>query len=372
MAHLYKRGKTWAVRISKRNKVWNSKKQAYKSKLVQKYKGGFHTKAEAEQYGIEAEAKFDQGLNMGKTPSFFAYAKHWYETYRKPNIRYASKKAYELELKRVKNYFADEKISEITRNQYQQFINDFGSKHARKTVDQLNSFCHACVKSAIADKIIWSDFTLDASLTFNKAKIKKVTYPTNKQFIKLLKTAVSNRKPHCTSGYMIITALYTGMREGEIAGLTWDCVDFRNGLLKVNKQWNYKEKQMGPTKTVQSVGYVGVPKEYLDILKDLKGNHDRLVFWSINRGCLPDSKALNMQLRRWLKKAKLNLPGFHFHSIRHAHAHYLKTHGINIEEISHRLRHANILTTENVYDYTTDQEKQKEQENIAQHLRLVK
>lgn len=32
------------------------------------------------------------------------------------------------------------------------------------------------------------------------------------------------------------TALFTGMRSGELLGLTWDCIDFRNGVILVKKQ----------------------------------------------------------------------------------------------------------------------------------------
>ena len=35
---------------------------------------------------------------------------------------------------------------------------------------------------------------------------------------------------------IITTALFTGMRSGELLGLTWDCVDFSNGIIRVTKQ----------------------------------------------------------------------------------------------------------------------------------------
>ena len=34
-------------------------------------------------------------------------------------------------------------------------------------------------------------------------------------------------------------ALGTGMRMGEILGLTWDCIDFENGVIKVEKTLCY-------------------------------------------------------------------------------------------------------------------------------------
>lgn len=35
---------------------------------------------------------------------------------------------------------------------------------------------------------------------------------------------------------IFIVTLFTEMREGEILGLTWDCVDFERGILTINKQ----------------------------------------------------------------------------------------------------------------------------------------
>lgn len=35
---------------------------------------------------------------------------------------------------------------------------------------------------------------------------------------------------------LIVTAIFTGLRSGELLGLTWDCVDFENGLIRVTKQ----------------------------------------------------------------------------------------------------------------------------------------
>lgn len=35
---------------------------------------------------------------------------------------------------------------------------------------------------------------------------------------------------------IFITTLFTGLREGEVLGLTWDCVNFDRGILLINKQ----------------------------------------------------------------------------------------------------------------------------------------
>lgn len=35
---------------------------------------------------------------------------------------------------------------------------------------------------------------------------------------------------------LFILTLFTGMREGEVLGLTWDCIDFHTGIISVEKQ----------------------------------------------------------------------------------------------------------------------------------------
>ena len=41
----------------------------------------------------------------------------------------------------------------------------------------------------------------------------------------------------------VLIALYTGMRIGEILGLTWDCIDFENGNIRIAKQLNQARKK---------------------------------------------------------------------------------------------------------------------------------
>ena len=44
---------------------------------------------------------------------------------------------------------------------------------------------------------------------------------------------------------LFVVTLFTGVREGEILGLTWDCVDFDNGVLTINKQMQlHQDKDM--------------------------------------------------------------------------------------------------------------------------------
>lgn len=47
--------------------------------------------------------------------------------------------------------------------------------------------------------------------------------------------------------------VFTGMRQSEILGLTWDCVDFDAGTISINKQLKQERKAKGAY-------YLGPPK----------------------------------------------------------------------------------------------------------------
>ena len=44
---------------------------------------------------------------------------------------------------------------------------------------------------------------------------------------------------------LILVDLFTGLRSGELIGLTWDCIDFENGIIHVKKQLTPPRKKGG-------------------------------------------------------------------------------------------------------------------------------
>ena len=147
MTQVYKRGKTWTVRFSKRYTVYDPKKQKNISKLKQKSKGGFRTKAEATQYGIKLESESLSGVDVTKNPEFATYFKKWIETFRLPGVRPATERRYQVYIKHVEKYFSTEKIKDIQRIQYQKIITDFGNKHAPESTRKLNATIRACIRN---------------------------------------------------------------------------------------------------------------------------------------------------------------------------------------------------------------------------------
>lgn len=51
----------------------------------------------------------------------------------------------------------------------------------------------------------------------------------------------------CRYELLLKVDLFTGLREGELLGLMWDCVDFNKGTILVNKQLHRSQKRARAT-----------------------------------------------------------------------------------------------------------------------------
>lgn len=49
---------------------------------------------------------------------------------------------------------------------------------------------------------------------------------------------------------LYFVTLFTGMRQREVMGLTWNCIDFNNGTILINKQLQREKKIGGEYKLV--------------------------------------------------------------------------------------------------------------------------
>lgn len=220
---------------------------------------------------------------------------------------------------------------------------------------------------AIDDDIIAKDFTHNVHLTYNAERSYKVQYLSTDEIGKLKQETIAGLDYHNTSRYMILTAIYTGMRKSEIQALTWNDIDFVNATIKVSKSWDEKKKAFKPAKTLSSNRTIKVNQELLKRLADLKANNSVMVFRNV-LGTIPTSNALNKCLRSIMSAADIEKQGFHFHSLRHVHVAYLLGKGVDIYAISKRLGHSNITVTLNTYSYLIDEFKAKNDTVIIKKL----
>ena len=367
MANITKHGKGWMARVFYLD---NNGKRRSKSQ------SGFKTKTEAKLQAIEMEKKLINGhtLTDCNTP-FPEYFWQWYLTFKEPILATKTKKSYEYTHNILKRYFKNISLSDITRTTYQSFLSEYGRNHAKETVSKINVHIKACVKNAVYDKLIERDFTTQTSIVFNKDNSRKIEYLNIKQ-IKLLVNYINDHlNYHFTSNYMILLAIYTGMRLGEIQGLQWQDINFNFKTIAIRRAWNELEGNFKDTKNESSKRIIHVNTDLLQCLAKLKDQiqpvTDQAQVFINQYHTVPTSNAVNKALRKLLKQLNINKQGFHFHSLRHTHVAYLLANQIDLYAISKRLGHSDIGTTSRIYAYLIDEYKIQTDSQIDKALNKI-
>jgi integrase len=154
----------------------------------------------------------------------------------------------------------------------------------------------------------------------------------------------------------VLMALFTGMRKGEILGLTWDKIDFDNSIIHIQQILESDGSKLSKKTKSKKFRQVLIP----DILKqelirhkriqkdESPSNPDNLVFCT-RRGLRVIPNTLNDVLNSYC--AKYDLPRMKFHDLRHTHATMLIKENVNIKVIQERLGHSRASTTLDIYSH---------------------
>ncbi|EJF02128.1 tyrosine-type recombinase/integrase [Liquorilactobacillus mali] len=354
MAYVRQHGDKWQVRMTWID-VDNKRHTKNKS---------FSSKREAISYGNKLEVLKQNGFASVDSSSYFPdYFWEWFQTYKESSVTERTKKTYEQTYNALKKYFSRTAIEKIDRRKYQLFITQYGSKHAKSTVSKYNSLIHACVKDAIYDGTIQRDFVQNVNLVFDKSKKRSIDYLSIAETKKLSQYLKSTLNHNFTSKFMILLAMYSGARLGEIQALTWKDINMNFKTVSINKSWNETTKKFKETKNESSVRTIRLSKSILVCLAQLKVNQSKQVFEN-QYHTIPTSSAANKTLRQSLKECGINKPSFHFHSLRHTHVAFLLAKNIDLYIIAKRLGHSDISTTSRVYSYLIDEYKTRSDNQI--------
>lgn len=361
MAYIKKRGKTWQAQVS-----WYDldNERQYKTK------GGFLTKRQAQEWANKMEVAKDDNQIVAKDPTFAEAYEDYTNTYKIPGKATTTQRRYRYSITVIKENFGKTKLSKMNRRKYQVFMNEYGKDHAKTTVRLLNRYIKAFARDCVSDKLISVNFTDRVNLTWNDENSHKVQYLNYKEIQELLQSLEENIKPSYISRYMIITALYTGMRIGEIMALEWSDLDYKHHLIKITKSYSYKDSKIKDPKTESSKRVIRVSVKLLQILSQLKVNHQDFIFAN-EQGDVPTTNAANKALKKQLKKLNIKKDHFHFHSLRHTHVALLLFKHVPLYSVSKRLGHSNMSITASTYAYMLDELRQQSDDQIEDILNKI-
>ena len=160
----------------------------------------------------------------------------------------------------------------------------------------------------------------------------------------------------------IILTIFTGVRLGELMGLEWQDVDFKNRIISINRSSQYLS-DMGvftkTPKTESSIREIAIPEFIISLLEEYKlwYEEQKSIYGELwtNSGRLfvqADGKPMHpSSISKWFVRyvSTIGLPVINFHGLRHTNASLLVAQNVDIAVVSARLGHAQISTTLDFY-----------------------
>lgn len=185
-----------------------------------------------------------------------------------------------------------------------------------------------------------------------------------------------------TYEYQYLLLLQTGLRTGELVGLKWSDIDFENRTLTVSRSLEYRhstgEWRFGPPKSKAGYRTVPLTEDAVQILKLQKAKNEKLKVVDIQWAdlvflCRKGTPVKNTTYDTMLYKMcdKAGIRRFSMHVLRHTFATRCIEAGMIPKTLQTILGHSNIVITMNRYVHTTEDQKLKEIDLIADSLKVI-
>lgn len=358
-------------------------------KRVEKY---FKTLAEAKRWLADAKYedvhKASDDTNSVPFPSEMSEmtVDEWFEFWhgkiicdRAPNTLRNYRERY---TRNVQPVIGNLKLSDVRPMHCQIVLNGMEADYAGSTIRQTYICMGTMLRSAVMNGII-QQHPMDG-VRYNKPTraVNDIHFLTLDEQRAFLETA---RRSHNYYQYALI--LETGLRTGELIGLTWDAIDWERRTLTVNKTLEFRHKQKywraGPPKSNSSYRTIPLTSRAIEILRAVEATRytrkrsddleqvltytDRrtgekrsmtlsdLVFINWRTGMPAKNSSYDTHLYKLCDEAGID--HFCMHALRHTYATRCIEAGINPKTLQTFLGHSSIKMTLDRYVHVTDDSK---------------
>ena len=227
-------------------------------------------------------------------------------------------------------YFGSKNVEEINTYDIEQFKNDLLYKKnlSPKTINNYLCILSRCLKSAME----WELLKQMPKIKLLKVPPQKFDYLSEEETEDLLQQAKD------TSYDMILLAVRTGLRFGELIALKWEDVDLEKAILTVSRNISREIEGSPKNNKIRSVPLS------LRVVQMLK-NRDRYSVYIFHdkKGLPLKYTCCRLRLKKLCKKANLRLIGWH--TLRHSFASHLAARNNSVIAIKELLGHSDVKTT---------------------------
>lgn len=347
-------------------------------------KGGYKTEKEALAEGTKAMASFLSGnvAIVSEKITVKDFLAEWLDR-KKMEVRPKSIQNYKSVASKIAGVIGKEYVQKLRPRDIDSLMRCFaGEGLSHKTLVQIL----AVLKNSLSYAVYPAEL-----ITANPAQYIKVPRNAPRNIVKrhiireekmaeILKAFPFGNPIHIP----VMIAYHTGMRIGEVLGLSWDCIDMEHGIVHVKRQLSYTAgigNAFGVPKTASSVRDIPIGEELLSLLKRWKVQqaanemkHGRAYvyayeaenggLWQMQKQAAPKDGMVRRALVCTKENGKpvngyrlsvaMRTLGINFHSLRHTHATLCAENGAPAKGLAGRLGHSNTSITENLYTHETE------------------
>ena len=337
----------------------------------------------------EMTAALDAGTYIAPNKTTVA---QWMDTWQAEYlgaVKSSTISSYEATIKNhIKPCLGSIKLESLTTQDIQEFYNarqkgdEIRKPLAPKTIKNIHGVLHKALEQAMLNGLIRNN---PADPCVLPRRPKQKVKPLNKeQITKLIKALKGHKYEN-----LILTTLFTGLREGEICGLQWDCVNLETGTILVDKQLqslrkpvrgNQDKYALVPTKNGKEM-YLTIAPFVVELLKKEKAKQDAnreyyedlyeesgLVFTDESGHRITPQAAYRAFK---LVVIELGMPQARFHDLRHSYAVASLRSGDDVKTVQENLGHATAAFTLDTYGHVTEQMKTESANRMEAFIQSV-
>ena len=306
----------------------------------------------------------------------------WLETYVRYSVKPYTLDAYQRTCSNyIKPALGNVKLFTLTAPQIQRFYNGLLAEKglSPKTVKNIHGILHRAIGQAMKLGMLKTNTT---DLCDLPKSCRKEIRPLEQNEISAFLKAIDGNK------YQLLyrVTLFTGMRQGEVLGLTWDCVDFEHNTIYVNKQLQKSKKVGGqyllaPTKNSRG-RMITVAPSVMRLLKRQKSQQAQMQLlagadwsnpWNLVFTNEWGGHLIHFAVYKAFKEVvkSMGLEQVRFHDLRHSYAVVALESGDDIKTVQTNLGHATASFTLDVYGHVSQKMRQQSAERMETFIQKV-